>query len=659
MKKIFATVGIFTIILTLTARIIPQPVEIKISGPKFTPDKTLHIKCIAANEKSYVYTCAKLLQQEFKTMYGIASDIAMAKTIAPDGGIYLIDKSEMPKAAKAIRAELKLPAAALLRREGYVLSIRKRQTVCIGNDKRGLLYGMWSLSQLFDGKPLSEQQIVDYPAFSLRHEHLPSGRGLTINEYILLCRTLSRFKYNGVSMSVTGCIELKKNPLGYRRYGSLYKPDDIRRLVSIAKKQYQLDIYPEVKSLGKAQWGKKNMWVENDPTLAGMFEPAVEAKKLGCYKNRKILQRTFKVNHPRFYPLLLGVYDELIDIFDHPKYFNVGVEEAFDGPMLASKETGKKPERLLKEHIIRLHDFLKTQGVITMLWTDLILSKPIGKKRARPWHGEKIAATLPKDIIMLDWHYYKVADRPNISPDKGYYATIKHLQNLGYKVVGVPWSEESNIVRMGLSAARYRSLGIMGSYWGLGIRKNMNFRGSAAIVMTAESAWGPLRAKAAIAQYKPMRVIQEYVHRHGGIKCFFYKDFRQEQTGSFSDAQGITLAINVFQSRNFFTVFSLKCSPKPAVVIFGGKQITAVLELKKPPIGNCRMSLVSNGYGVISILLNGHKLPPRISRKKTGDGWVQNIYTVPAAFFKPGKNTLELYNSAKTGCFRVATVNFK
>ncbi|MCF7864276.1 MAG: beta-N-acetylhexosaminidase [Kiritimatiellales bacterium] len=526
--------------LNLFAQMVPCPKKVTPYGTSFSLGKTVTIKYIDQAD-SYSCRCARLLQEEL-ALHGIKCDVLAADTVEDDGAIYLMDKSNAPQIAEKLLKTLRLENSAPLHEEGYVLDVRTNRTVCIGNDSRGMLYGMWSLSQLFSGNPVQEQQVMDYPDLAMRHSHLNfHTANLTIDDYILLCRTLSMLKYNGVCLSYQGNIELKNNPLAYDH--KLYcKQTEVRRLVDIAKNTYRLDIYPEVKSLGKAQWSQgqgneHNMWLKNDPSLADMFEPAIEAKKLGYYKARGVLQRTFKLNDPRFYPLLFGVYDELIDVFDHPKFFNIGVEEPFDGPMLASEETGKSAEQLLKEHIIKLNDFLQARGITAMLWADIFLPKDpwaaqlterTGLHGGAPWFGERVINELPKDMIILDWHYGSEASKAEVASGIDY-STFKYFQDMGFDVLGVPWSRTNNILAHGASASKYNSLGIMGSSWGLGQKIDIRFRDAEGIVMTAEAAWGPHSAQKAISSYDPMSFIQEYVHLHGGISNLFYEIFMNNE----------------------------------------------------------------------------------------------------------------------------------
>ena len=81
-------------------------------------------------------------------------------------------------------------------------------------------------------------------------------------------------------------------------------------------------------------------------------------------------------SNPDYYKMLFEIFDDMIEIF-RPKRINIGHDELYVlGRCPRCK--GKKAADLLLGDITRIHDFLASRGVKTMLW---------GDKVSKAWHG--------------------------------------------------------------------------------------------------------------------------------------------------------------------------------------------------------------------------------------------------------------------------------
>ena len=81
-------------------------------------------------------------------------------------------------------------------------------------------------------------------------------------------------------------------------------------------------------------------------------------------------------SNPDYYKMLFEIFDDMIEIF-RPKRINVGHDELYVlGRCPRCK--GKKAADLLLGDITKIHDFLASRGVKTMLW---------GDKVSKAWHG--------------------------------------------------------------------------------------------------------------------------------------------------------------------------------------------------------------------------------------------------------------------------------
>lgn len=142
--------------------------------------------------------------------------------------------------------------------------------------------------------------------------------------------------------------------------------------------------------------------------------------------------RSLCPRHPQVKGVVYDLVDELIDAFDADA-IHVGLDEVF--------EIGKCPRckgtpnaELFAEWVNILHSHFADKNVEMLMWSDRLLDS------ATTGYGEWEASandtwqnidSIPKDIIMCDWHYGKRNEYPSIS-----YFTGK-----GFRMVVCPWRE--------------------------------------------------------------------------------------------------------------------------------------------------------------------------------------------------------------------------
>ena len=101
-----------------------------------------------------------------------------------------------------------------------------------------------------------------------------------------------------------------------------------------------------------------------------------------------------------------AVLREAVQVF-HPRYINIGYDELFcDTKTLIRGAT-------------RLRDFLAGMGVRTMMWGDLFLYKgeaPDAMNAPNAAEAKLRRESLPKDIVVCDWHYEKAPVEAYKSP---------------------------------------------------------------------------------------------------------------------------------------------------------------------------------------------------------------------------------------------------
>lgn len=157
--------------------------------------------------------------------------------------------------------------------------------------------------------------------------------------------------------------------------------------------------------------------------------------------------KVYCTSSPGLYPLIFELLEEVIDLFK-PVYLHIGHDEALSSydPRKRTRITTcdkcvkKKSHNVFKDDIIQLHDFLSEKNIRTMMWADCLL-KPddfkdscfyqSGVYGGPPDNLHLAIDSLPKDIIMCDWHYEPAREFP----------TVRFLQDKGFETLGCPLFE--------------------------------------------------------------------------------------------------------------------------------------------------------------------------------------------------------------------------
>lgn len=168
-------------------------------------------------------------------------------------------------------------------------------------------------------------------------------------------------KENGLTGQMQRSFIYPKNSIHVESGGG--KVLSVAQLSDIAAFAYErgMEIIPEMPSLSHAEY-----ILYKHPELAEVAED--HFPEVCCPSN------------PDYYKLLFEIFDDMIEVF-RPKRINIGHDELYVlGYCPRCK--GKKAADLLLSDITRVHDFLASRGVKTMMW---------GDKVAKAWHGGNAA----------------------------------------------------------------------------------------------------------------------------------------------------------------------------------------------------------------------------------------------------------------------------
>ncbi|MBQ5356355.1 MAG: family 20 glycosylhydrolase, partial [Clostridia bacterium] len=136
--------------------------------------------------------------------------------------------------------------------------------------------------------------------------------------------------------------------------------------------------------------------------------------------------------------VVLDLVGEMAEAFG-AKAFHIGCDEVFEiakCPRCRDRSTAS----LFAGWVGAIHDFLASKGIRTMMWGDRLLdgtATGYGRWEASQNGTESAIETLPKDILICDWHYENMAAYPSVEVFAG----------AGFETVLCPWRYKDNAVK--------------------------------------------------------------------------------------------------------------------------------------------------------------------------------------------------------------------
>ena len=216
---------------------------------------------------------------------------------------------------------------------------------------------------------------------------------------------------------------------------------------------------------------------------------------------------------------------ELYEAFDHPEFFHVGCDEAYNAGSCSLCARYDYSE-LFADHLRFFHDLFRERGCRIMMWHDMLLD------RADPrWNGficfgnrslSELYKTLPKDIVICDWQYSPVF-YPDGSPREDW-ITSEFFQNAGFDTLSCPWLSAELILSIGRHAAKKHQFGVLQTVWHKDRDGALDFYGAG-----SAAAWNPeagSRPVVTVRQECFNRYVRDIAH---DMNLMQYTDFGRHQ----------------------------------------------------------------------------------------------------------------------------------
>lgn len=421
--------------------VIPEPQEMKLLDQDFTlSDQTQIVVADQAADEDF--RGAESFAAEVRSLYGIKIPILREHEVQTPKNLILV--GEAAKNQMIAKAAAAINLSAPDKEEGYALKVIPEQILVLGHDQRGSYYGMQTLKQLVkvSAEAITVQgcKINDFPSLKFRGVLMFTGKRALPFHKKLIDKILSRFKMNEMVMEA----DLMKWKSAPNIVNSI-SPDqeDVRKDVEYAKDHF-IEIIPEVASLGHMEWmfnNKQNRDLAEDPEHPYAYCPS----------------------NPKSYDFIYKIYDEAIDVFNHPRYFHIGHDEVVGaGTRFPYDETCKKKSvgDLFIGDTLKLHEYLKKKGIRTIMWGDMLLGpgeSPDACNAADKNEAARRRSRIPKDITVTDWHY-----TPS-NPDE--FQSLKLFKDEGLGTIATTWYTTANIQNFSTAAKNNGSLGILQATW--------------------------------------------------------------------------------------------------------------------------------------------------------------------------------------------------
>ena len=315
----------------------------------------------------------------------------------------------------------------------YSIIISKENIEIYFHDYGGKLYAFMTLLQLiffYDDK-LPICKIDDKPKFGWRGMHLDCARQFyTIKEIKSLLIYMSIFKLNRFHWHLTDNeawrIQIKKYPnltsegsyrgynqkippfygSGYKKYGGYYSQDEIKELISYAKK-LNIEIMPEI-DLPAHSWTLLQVMPELREETSNII-----SEDVGSYKNNTINPSLEKTKS-----FLNNILLEISDLFTFP-YIHVGLDErpnnSWEGSpsiiQFMKQNNINSQEEYQDYYMNNIIKILETKNKMCAAWNEAAVSPHIE-------HGVGgSAGKIDKSCLIFAWEHSTVSQEVT---DKGF-----------------------------------------------------------------------------------------------------------------------------------------------------------------------------------------------------------------------------------------------
>lgn len=324
--------------------------------------------------------------------------------------------------------------------EGYVLEVGDGRIAISAKGISGVRYAMYTLRQMaepvrgtrtVEGYEMPCCRVVDRPKLPFRGIHICwfSETPASFIEHVI--RQAAYYKLNAVVIEGFGQFRSSRHPeLNWPDGKMTYQ--EVARLRGIAS-DVGVTLIPQLNVFGHGTGSGvtdgRHCTLDLSPEFQPLFEP--EGGWNWCLSN------------PYARETLWDLIEELHELFGNPPYFHIGCDEA-QPPTCRNCAGVTNYHELVGQHIVSIAERLRKRGASTLMWHDMLLDKEDTKWKGFVANGgkwsESLLDSLPRDIIICDWHYGKTFEWGGVSCFDDY-PTLRHFKSQGFRTVTCPWED--------------------------------------------------------------------------------------------------------------------------------------------------------------------------------------------------------------------------
>ena len=406
---------------TMDIPIVPTPKLIKYLDGDFRLKNNLHISL--PNSTGENMHAVQLIQQTIKKYHDLNSNIQSVGDIE----ISYIGNEEENHIIKNLSDE------------GYILRISKDKIQLKAKTPKGIYYAAMSLIQLLEkaDKKLPSVEIIDWPDMQMRgiSDDISRGQVSNLGNFKKIISHIARYKMNTYMPYLEDMLEFEKYPTIGKNRGALTR-NEVKEIVDFAKQNF-VEVIPIFQTLGHYE----NILSQEEFLKYAEFPGAA----------------SLNVSNDSTYVFLEDLLKEVFDLFPS-EYFHMGADESYDVGLGESKKLVDETNIAIvhANHYKKVYNICKKYNKKVMMYGDILLDQP------------EILSLIPKDIIIVDWHY-RADDN---------YPSTKIIRDAGFEYLVSPsaWNFLStfpaninslpNIKYIVKSGLENESLGMINSNWG-------------------------------------------------------------------------------------------------------------------------------------------------------------------------------------------------
>ena len=161
-----------------------------------------------------------------------------------------------------------------------------------------------------------------------------------------------------------------------------------------------------------------------DEIRARGIEP-VPKLNFSCAHNVWQKEWRYRVGLPEYLPFCRDIIKEVSEIFDHPRFFHLGLDEETAEHQKTRGMSIVRNEPVFWEHAYALFDECEKNGARPWVFSDYY------------WHHPEVfEKKMPKSVIQSNWYYGAYDTRPDF-PSRYRMVTFHRLDELGYDQIPV------------------------------------------------------------------------------------------------------------------------------------------------------------------------------------------------------------------------------